>query len=98
MDSFKGEVNAHITVYGDRIKIKISEEFKDEAGLFFINLDNQSRTKITQLINNENKAVIFMTPALSKVNYELELVTQRNRNALLKTPRSEKLTTVLIIN
>ncbi|WP_044211475.1 DNA-binding domain-containing protein [Flammeovirga sp. OC4] len=104
VDSFTGEINAQITpsnaitIYGDRIKIDGSEEFKDEVGLFFINLDDQSRTKVTQLINNENKAVIFMVPALAKGNYELELVTQLNRNALLKAPRSEKLEAVLIVN
>lgn len=104
VDSFTGEVNAQITpnnaitLYGDRIKIEGTDDYQEQVGLFFINLADQSRTKVTQLVSNENKAVIFMVPALSSGNYELELVTQRSRNTMLKEPRTERLETVLIVS
>ncbi|KXX71376.1 DNA-binding domain-containing protein [Flammeovirga sp. SJP92] len=103
VDSFTSEVNAQITpnnavtLYGDRIKVEGTEDYKDQVGLFFINLDDQSRTKVTQLVSNENKTVIFMTPALSSGNYELELATQFSKSRLLKEPRYEKLGSTLVV-
>ncbi|KXX69662.1 DNA-binding domain-containing protein [Flammeovirga sp. SJP92] len=104
VDSLTGETNNQITpnnavtLFGDRIKIEGDDAHQEEVGLYFVNLDDQSKTKVAQLISNENKAVIFMVPSLPKGNYELELVTQRSLNKLLKSPRTERLENVLIVN
>ncbi|MBB3697518.1 DUF4469 domain-containing protein [Flammeovirga yaeyamensis] len=93
-DSLTGDVNNEITpnnavtLFGDRIKIEGDEAHQEEVGLFFVNLEDQSKTKVSQLISNENKAVIFMVPTLPKGNYELELVSL---NKLIKSPIKEHL-------
>ena len=87
--------NNVITIKGDKIKIA-----GDEAanGVYFINQNDDSRTKCLQVIKNERKELMVMVPDLAVGEYELEIVTQFTASRTnLKEPRTTRFDHLLIV-
>ncbi|MEC5395783.1 DNA-binding domain-containing protein [Bergeyella sp. RCAD1439] len=70
-------------------------------GIVFKNLDNQQEVKLSaeHIVLNEPSRVLILVPSdLEAGNYELSITTQRSSgNALLKDPRTETLSTPVVI-
>jgi len=92
-DVSSGSINHQLTagrnlkIRGTKIKIVGSNPFN---GIYFINTVSRERTKveIDDIAVNKPSELIFITPALPKGNYRLEIATQYTSNSTpLKAPR-----------
>ncbi|MEC5396174.1 DUF4469 domain-containing protein, partial [Bergeyella sp. RCAD1439] len=85
-------------IKGTYIKI---EGDNPKNGIVFKNLDNQNEVKLSaeHIVLNEPSRVLILVPSdLEAGNYELSITTQRSSgNALLKDPRTETLSTPVVI-
>lgn len=104
IDSLTDAVNSTITpnnvliIKGDRLQIESDDENTDSVGVFFINSNDDTVTKATQIISNKKKELMVMVPLLDQGEYELKVVTQStNGSSMLKTPREEVLDAVLTV-
>ncbi|MBK3516161.1 DNA-binding domain-containing protein [Carboxylicivirga marina] len=87
--------NNVITLNGNRIRVEGDHE---DIGLWFVNVTDSTRTKVTQLVKNDPKQVIAMVPALTAGEYELEIITQfAGGRKLLKEPRQSTFEHVLTV-
>lgn len=84
-----------LIIKGERIKITGDNA---DTGVFLINQNNNQRNKCEQIITNEPKQVVVMSPVLEAGNYLLELVTQyTSNNSTLKEPRTTSFEHILIV-
>lgn len=100
-DSLTGNEDSTITpnnviiIKGD--KIKIAGDATDN-GIYFINQGDNSRIKCTQVIRNEPKELVVMTPSLTAGEYILEVVTQYSTgHSQVKEPRSSQFEQLLVV-
>lgn len=96
IDSFSGKIDSIITpnnvltLEGERIRIEGESE---NVGIEFVNCSTQERTKVTQIIKNDPKTILFMIPNLEVGTYNLELSTQYSKG---KTPLKEPRTSTFL--
>ena len=90
--------NNAIVIAGERLKIEADADNEAQAGVFFVNTVDNTRTKSAQILSNKNKELIVMVPNLATGDYLIEIVSQFSGGTLLKSLRTETFETALTVN